>query len=183
MGTQEAYGFERKWWLDLDLTSGSMPDGTHVDNQTPEPSLYISTASITSNTGKIQIPRLGFDFGTDEVWSWVFMLPQGYSSGGTLYLTWNAVATTGDVIWKAATKIYTASTDLAAAFNAADLFSASTVAGTSLRFVSTSKALTMTDAAGGLFMALLIGRDANNASDTMSGDAFLVGAQFECVVA
>jgi hypothetical protein len=84
-------------------------------------------------------------------------------------------------VWKASIYVATASSsdiDTSAAFNAPDLSAATAVPGTAGQFKSTSIALTTPGLAAGRFAIVLIGRDADHASDTAAGDANVLTASF-----
>lgn len=94
---------------------------------------------------------------------------------------WFATPTSGNVIWKASIYVATASSsdiDTSAAFNAPDLSSAIAVPGTSGQHKLTSIALTSPGLAASRWAVLMVGRDADNASDTAAGDARIIAVSF-----
>jgi len=125
-----------------------------------------------------------FDAAADEFVDFRGIIPQNYAGGGfTLRIWWGATsATSGNTIWNAA---FRAIEDDAEDIDAAHTydFNAVTDAAPSLSGEYTAAVITFTDGAdadntgvGDPFI-LRIARDANNASDTMTGDAELLALE------
>lgn len=165
--------------LRLPIPGGSAPDASGSGNNPATLERIVSSGTQTTNTPKVTYSQLLFDQSTDEHWLWQLRIPQNYSSGGTLRLTWGAKVTSGDVIWKAGIVAADPSTDDmdAAIFNAADAASASTVPGTVGQQKETTITLTMTDVSAGDLVVIFVGRDADAGGDTAAGDATLSGAE------
>jgi hypothetical protein len=151
---------------------------TALANQPPSSNF----ATVDARNG---IMVLDFDAGTDESAVFVGVLPRSYSGGGlTVTLHWMASSDTTDTnvcVWNA--EIERSTTDLDS-----DSFAAAQAANGNPNATSgiiTSTAITFTAGAqmdslavGELFR-LRITRDANNGSDTMTGDAELVAVELK----
>lgn len=129
-------------------------------------------------------PVLDFDAATDESAIFGGVLPRHYSGGGvTVRLGWLASsATTGDVVWNGAFERHDDDvTDLDAdSFAAAQAATATTASGsgevqyTDIAFTDGAQ---MDSLAAGESFRLKITRDADNVSDTMTGDAELLSVE------
>jgi hypothetical protein len=146
---------------------------TATDNQPP------STAFATLDTRGTGIAVLDFDDATDESAVFVSIIPEAASlgSGLKIRLHWMATtATSGNVVWDVSLERMT--TDLDS--DSFDTIASGTAAanGTSGILTVTEITLTTIDSvtAGDAFR-LKVTRDANNASDTMTGDAELVAVE------
>lgn len=129
-------------------------------------------------------PVLDFDAATDEEAVFTGVLPRNYGGGGlTVDLIWAASsATSGNVVWDAAIeRIGAAQQDIdsdgfaavQSATGAANATSGNTTV-TSITFTSGAQ---MDNLAAGELFRLKVRRDANNVSDTMVGDAELLGVE------
>ena len=142
---------------------------TATDNQPP------STAFATLDT-RNSIAVLDFDDATDESAVFVSIIPEAASlgSGLKIRLHWMATtATSGDVVWDVSLERMT--TDLDS--DSFDTIASGTAAanGTSGILTVTEITLTTIDSVtAGDGFRLKVTRDANNGSDTMTGDAELV---------
>lgn len=161
----------------LPIPGGIAPDGSGTGNNPATPELVTSSGTQTTNTPKLHFVRLNFDQSTDEHWLWQFILPGDYSSGGELLLKWGAAVTSGNVVWKAGVEANASDWD-AAVFNAADVASASAVPATLGAITGDVITLTMTGATANEPIVIFMGRDADNASDTAAGDAWLLAVNF-----
>lgn len=138
-------------------------------------------ATLDTRNGQ---PVLDFDAGTDETAIFSSVLPRNYAGGGlTVTLHWMASsATSGDTIWQAAIERRNTDAD-ADSFAAAQSSAASTANGTSGIPSSTTVAFTsgaqMDSLAAGEPFRLKINRDADNGSDTMTGDAELFAVEIK----
>lgn len=131
-------------------------------------------------------PVLDFDAGTDESAVFTAVLPRNYASGGiTVYVHWAATsATSGDCVWNAAfERIGEGSQDIDSDGFASAQAVTATAPGTSGNV--DIAAITFTDGAQidsvavGEAFRLKITRDADNGSDTMTGDAELVAIELK----
>lgn len=122
-----------------------------------------------------------FDAATDESMDFRGILPQHYAGGGlTVLLHWIAEsATSGNVVWNAAMERL--NTDMDADSFATAQAATTTAAGTAgiiaVTTITMSSGANMDSLAAGESFRLRITRDANNGSDTMSGDAQLVAVE------
>lgn len=124
---------------------------------------------------------LDFDDTTDESAVFLGVLPRNYAGGGvTVTLHWAATsATTGNVVWEVAWERMNTDMD-------ADSFATGNTATTACNGTSgilTTSAITFTNGAQidsvavGEPFRIKVTRDANNGSDTMTGDAELVAVE------
>jgi hypothetical protein len=129
----------------------------------------------------VQHQWLLFDPTTEEHWLWTFELPPDYASGGTLTLVWSTKGTsTAQVVWKATSVCLVAgTTDLDAAIFDTVVTVAGTPSATQGIATRSTVALTMTNAAAGRAIIVMVGRDCDNGSDTNANDACLISASFE----
>lgn len=129
---------------------------------------------------------LDFDDSTDETVEFPCIMPRSYAGGGvTVKLYWAATsATSGDVKWNVAFKSFTADADDmdSKAFATAQT-GTSTTASASGELIETDIAFTdgaqMDSVAVGEYFRIQVTRDANDAADTMTGDAELVGIEIK----
>jgi hypothetical protein len=134
-----------------------------------------STAFATLDT-RSSIPCLDFDDATDESAVFMGIIPEGASlgSGLKIRLHWMATtATSGNVVWDVSLERMTTGLDS----DSFDTIASGTAAanGTSGILTVTEITLTTIDSVtAGDGYRLKVTRDANNASDTMTGDAELV---------
>lgn len=119
-----------------------------------------------------------FDAGTDESLDFRGVLPQHYAGGGlTIYVHWIAAsATSGNCVWNAA--IERLNTDMDSDSFATAQAATGAANGTSGIITTTSITMSsganMDNLAAGEAFRLRITLDADNGSDTMTGDAQLV---------
>jgi hypothetical protein len=163
------------------IPGGQAPDGSGTINNPATPEVGISSGTQTTNSPKSTQQWLLFDPATDEHWMWTFHLPGDYSSGGTVRLTWSTKGTsTNAVFWKAAIAIaIVGTTDFDAIVFDTVVTGSGNGAATQGITTQTTVALTMTNAAANRACVLMIGRDADNASDTNASDAVLHAVMFE----
>lgn len=145
---------------------------TATDNQPP------ATAFATLDT-RNSIAVLDFDDATDESAVFVSIIPEGAAlgSGLKIRLHWMATtATSGNCVWDVALERMT--TDLDS--DSFDTIASGTAAANGTSGVLTVTEITLTNIDGvtaGDGFRLKVTRDANNGSDTMSGDAELVAVE------
>lgn len=168
----------------LSLDGARPADGSGSGNNAPAPRLDVSSAAQTTNTPKVTHLVWLFDATTDEHLLWNFLLPDTYAGGGTLRVKWRAdTATTGSVVWKGslAPTVDGSTDDKDNTFNAAATSAASAAPGTLDQTAETTITLTVTNASARRRVSVMLGRDADHASDDMAGDAVLVGLSLEYV--
>ena len=149
---------------------GFAPDGSGTGNNTAALSYEVSTGTQTTNTPKVSRMKLLLDPTTDEHWMFQFKMPGDYSSGGTLrgQIGVGAVSP-GDVIMKAGISESTGNrTD--DVFLAGDVSSAIAMPATANQGTEFTIPLTVTSIAANDEIVVFIGRDADNASDTVNAD-------------
>lgn len=127
---------------------------------------------------------LAFDAGTDETCRWTFGAPQGITGTLTLVITYRmASATSGNVIFAAQVEAITdgdtTDTDAASSFDTANTSSATAVPGTAGYIDQIALTLTNADSvAAGDLLRISLFRDADNGSDTATGDAQVLMVEF-----
>jgi hypothetical protein len=165
----------------LTLESAVFPDASGTINNPPEYVRYISTGSQTSNSPKVTDDQGRFDAATDEHLEWGHLLPTNYASGGTVRLIWAAAsATSGNAVLKASiVPTVDASSDARALVYNTVTTTTTAAPGTLGQTVTTTIALTTTNMAANRRINIFVGRDADNGSDTMTGDLYLVGVTLE----
>ncbi len=161
---------------------GWAPDGSGTGNNPAALSYEVSTGTQTTNTPKVTQIKLLFDGATDEHWIFGFLMPSDYLSGGTLRGKVKfTTATSGTAIMKAGQKSSTDSStdDDASVYVAADVSSSITAPGTQGQTIGFTITLTTTDMAASRKINIFIGRDPDNASDTITTDLELLDLNFE----
>lgn len=167
--------------MELPIGAADLPDATGSGNNPPEILRDVSTGSQTSNSPKSTTTKARYDAATDEHLMWTRIIPANYSSGGTLRLIWKAVsATTNSTVWKGsvAPTVDSSTDDDAVVFNTVAT-TTTAVAGTQGQTKTTLLTLTMTSVAANEKVVFFVGRDADNGSDNMTGDAELLAVTFE----
>jgi hypothetical protein len=109
-------------------------------------------------------------------------MPQNYASGGTVRIQWMANATTGSAVWGARVGAVTpadADTPVEHAEAAATTTTTATNTTEARRLNETTIAPSFDSAAVGDLVFLLVYRDADNASDTLSVDAELINVSLD----
>ncbi len=129
-------------------------------------------------------PCLDFDAGTDESAIFTGVLPRHYSGGGiTVSLRWAASsATSGNVVWNTAIERIDdegldIDADSFATANAATAAAPATSGMAQYTDVAHTSGAQMDSLAAGESFRLKVTRDADNGSDTMTGDAELLGVE------
>lgn len=130
-----------------------------------------------------QRPALGFDASTDETCYWTDVAPQGLTGTLTLVVSFvMASATSGNVIMQAAVEAVTAgdATDLdsTTSFDTANSSATTAVPATAGYLAQMSITLTNKDSiAVGDYFRVSLNRDADNASDTATGDLLVLAVE------
>lgn len=127
-------------------------------------------------------PVLAFDASTDETCYWTGVAPQGITGTVTVVVSYAmASATTGSVYFQAALEAITAAdavdTDATTSFDTANSGNG-TVPGTAGYVQQISITMTNADSiAAGDYFRLSLSRDADNGSDTATGDAYVLAVE------
>lgn len=161
---------------------GYAPDKSGSGNQHAGLSYQVSTGVQTANTPKVSQLLLLFDPTIDEHWMFSFLIPGDWASGATLHGVLKcAIAITGNIIMKGGqfSSVDGSTNDLTALFTAADLSAAIAAPGVIGQTVSFTIALTTTGMAINRKCIIFIGRDADHASDTTTGDVELLSLNLE----
>lgn len=149
-----------------------------LDNEPPASSY----ATLDTRNGH---PCLDFDASADESAIFTAVLPRHYAGGGiTITLIWSATsATSGDVIWNTAIERMDTGTDIDAdsfaTANAATATTGATSGTPAYTTVAHTSGAQMDSLAAGEAFRLKVTRDADNGSDTMTGDAELLGIEIK----
>lgn len=168
----------------LPVPAPELPDGSGTGNNPAPWEKIISTGTQTTNTPKVSNHQHLFDAATDAHVLWQFPLLGDYVSGGLLRFWWGSKGTTGNVIWKvSALALISGITDAdVAVFPAPILTSPAEAVPATIGIVQSSTLTpTATNFAANRLIVLSLGRDADNASDTSTAVATLLGAVFEYV--
>jgi hypothetical protein len=142
---------------------------------------FLSTAfpGLVKNGSSFPVTGLAFDAASDEVAYWTFYAAAYGSGNVTVRVFWYAdTASSGDVVWEAQLAAITANTDtqdvetkaLATANTATDTHLGTT--GQRLHSIDITMS-NLDSLAAGDSVWLRLARDANNAADTMTGDAIV----------
>lgn len=147
----------------------------------------LSAEFPASNFPQLQLinrrPVISFDAATDETAYWTGVAPQGWTGTVTAVITYMmASATTGNVIFQVALEAVTDgdATDLDAttSFDTANTSATTAVPGTAGYIDQISVTLTNADSiAAGDYFRLSLNRDADNASDSATGDAHVLAVE------
>ena len=127
-------------------------------------------------------PVLAFDAATDETAYWTFVAPQGWTGTVTAVLSYiMASATSGNIYWQGQLEAVTAGDavdlDAGTSFDTANSGNGA-VPATAGYMQQISITITNADSiAAGDLVRLSINRDADNASDTATGDAYLIAVE------
>lgn len=148
---------------------------------TPE-SAHFPAANAPALTQVNRRFALAYDAATDETAFWTLAAPQGLTGALTLVVSYiMASATANNVVWaaqvEAVTDGDTVDLDAATSFDTANT-ATDAVPGTAGYLGQASITLTNADGiAAGDYVRIAIFRDADNASDTATGDAYLLAAE------
>ena len=144
------------------------------------PDLSNTAGFVVSNGTNYPVPSWSFDAGTDEAMYIVFRATNYGGSGNlTIKVIWYAdTATSGNVIWAAQIAAITPNTDsqdvTPDALGTENTVTDSHLGTTAKRLHEASITLSNLDSlAADDYVTLKIRRDADNASDTMAGDALM----------
>lgn len=157
-----------------------MASGNYLAVFTPLSNEPPASAFATLDT-RNSVPVLDFDAATDEEAVFGGVLPANYAGGGlTVTLVWMATsATTGDVVWDAqieahADDAFDIDSDGFAAVQSVTATTASASGEQQYSNITFTSGAQMDSLAAGESYRIKVRRDANNGSDTMTGDAELL---------
>lgn len=144
-----------------------------------------ATANAALNN-RNSIPVWEFDASTDESVLFNCLMPRNYAGGGvTVYIHWaGKTATSGNVVWNSAfERIGEGSQDTDsdgfATANAATATASGTSGNVDIQAIAHTNGAEMDSVAVGELFRLKITRDADNGSDTMTGDAQLFAVEIK----
>lgn len=144
--------------------------GDETDGSVPPTAVATSTSSVAAGTNSVAVRyrTRGFSPSTDNTLELHYTLPTNYVSGGTLNVSWISTNTTGNILFKTAFVTTPANTTnlTTLSFGSVTSTSAIAVATTAGMEKTTSIALGLTSAVAGARLIVMLGRDADNVSDT-----------------
>lgn len=166
-------------YLPLPIAAGAPPDGTAGNVFAPVQRKQSSAASPAPAWFEALM-----DASTVEALHWAFQMPGNYSSAPVIRITYKmASATSGNIIMEAhlaAVSDGDATDTDAKAFAAVNTSATTAVPGTAGYIDQLTISLTNADSvAANDWVVLRIARDADNASDTATGDLELIGVSLE----
>ncbi len=131
-----------------------------------------SGAAAPTNGQQLRRKFRGFDSATDEGTFFVHVLPSNYVSGGSLTFDWSSNATSGNVIWKTGYALSTQGTTDFDGLAIGTVTAASAQACSATAGVEVTKTIDLgvTGATAGQKIYIYLGRDADNASDTVNAN-------------
>lgn len=147
-----------------------------------------SSGTPPTNAPNLFFTELIFNGATDWHCFFGFAMPSDYASGGTLKLNWKRASGTGaaNVVWKGAVAAVTpGGTEVPNTKVLSTVATVTTAAGTTSQALQTSSInLNMDSAAPADSILIMLGRDADNAADTLDNvDAQVPTVWFEYTVA
>jgi hypothetical protein len=162
---------------------GTGPDNTGTGNNSAALTYEVSTGTQTTNTPKATQLKLLFDAATDSHWMFSLIIPSTYVSGGTLRGKFKmASATSGNIIMKASQiTVSDTAQDNASVFPAPASSGAVAVPGTAGAIAQFTITLPTTNFSPNRKCVIFIGRDADDAGDTATGNLELTNLNFEYV--
>lgn len=149
----------------------------NASNFTPASSNSARALVVTSQPILYQV--LAFDAATDQTAYWLFVAPQSLSGTLTLRILFRmASATSNAVVWQASLQAVTPGDaldlDVSNSFDSANSSGSVSVPSTAGYLAVASITMSNADSIEtGDFCILAVNRDADNASDTASGDAYI----------
>jgi len=160
----------------------TLPDGT-TNNLFCQAQVVKSTGTEPTNAPDVYFTELLFDGTSDEHALFTFVLPGDYASGGTVVIHWKRASGTGaaNVVWKSAIAAITpGGTEVPNSKIFNTVSTATTAAGTTSQALQTTSITPASDSAAAEDMiTVMVGRDADNASDTLNAvDAQVTGVYF-----
>ena len=164
--------------MNLPLSSAALPDGSSGN---AAPGFTMRTG--TNANPKRRILTADFDAATDEHLIFNFRMPANYLSGGVVKILWGANAVANSAVFGASLGAVTpadADTPYEHAQAAASTTTTATNATEARRLNETSITLANLDSvAPGDLVTLIVYRDADNGSDTLTVDAEVENIAFE----
>jgi hypothetical protein len=140
----------------------------------------IIVGGSTPNGG---VPCLAFDSATDEHADFIAVLPRNYGGGGlTVTLYWASSATSNATVWDVAfRRIADDAEDIDVShtydYNSVTATTASAAGEVDYAAIAFTDGADMDSLAVGELCCLRVRRDADNGSDTMTGDALLIAIE------
>lgn len=132
-------------------------------------------------TNDVDIQTLDFDQTTQEYAQFAFVMPDNWDASTVTYkAVWTAASGSGDVVWELQGRSYADDDAIDQAWGTAVEVTDTLTATDDICTTSESAAVTLAGTpAAGEYVHFRISRDAANGSDTLSGDAKLIGIRIE----
>lgn len=160
-------------------SDATFPDASGSGNSPATLETVVAGAAVVGNVPKVTYVQALFDPSTDEHLLWAFPLPTTFTDTLTFTLYWGAKVTTGNVVWKVSVSGGVSGNPAifdfgGASFQIPVLSAAVAVPPSVGRFTTTEITITPFLGVAGKPFIVMVGRDADNGSDTASGDATLL---------
>lgn len=132
-------------------------------------------------TNDIDLYSLDFDPDTDEYAQWSVWMPDDWDGGTvTAKFAWSAATGSGDVIWGLQGRSYANDDVIDAAWGTAQTVTDTLTATGDMCYSGVTSAITLAGTpAAGEFVQFRVYRDADNGSDTMTGDAEVLAIEIK----
>ena len=165
-----------------------IPGAVLTDNSASNAAPALQRVKSSAAAPSLHFLQLAFDAATDEMCYWAFRMPDDYASAPVLKVQYKmASATSGNVVIEgriAAVSDGDAQDVDAKALGTTNASSATAVPGTAGHIDEISLSLANADSlAAGDFTVVYLGRDANNGSDTATGDMEVIAVSLEYTTA
>ena len=144
-----------------------------------------ASAQIETTTNDVNVAVLDFDDSTDEFGHFQVQMPKSWDEGTLIaQFIWQTTATSGNCIWGIQAVAFANSDALDTAFGtAATVTDAAEATAGDVIITAETSAMTVAGSPGAEeYVAFRVYRDADNGSDTMTGDARLMGVKIHYTV-
>ena len=144
-----------------------------------------ASAQIETTTNDINVAVLDFDDSTDEFAHFQIQMPKSWDEGTLIaQFVWQTTATSGNCIWGIQAVAFANSDALDTAFGTAvTVTDAAEAAAGDVIITAETSGMTVAGSPGAEeYVAFRVYRDANDGSDTMTGDARLMGVKIHYTV-
>lgn len=140
---------------------------------------------VETTTNAVNVSTLDFDDSTDEYAHFQIQMPKSWDEGTLIaQFVWRTTATSGNCIWAIQAVAFANSDALDTAFGTAvTVTDAAEATAGDVIITDETSAMTVDGSPGAEeYVAFRVYRDANNGSDTMTGDAQLLGLKLHYTV-
>lgn len=138
-------------------------------------------STVEAGTNDVDYKVLDFDQTTEENCFVSFAMPDSWDGGTILAsFTWTTTASSGDVIWGLKGRSFANDDAIDQAYGTAQTVTDSFIAAGDIHISAATSAITLAGSpAGGQWVQLKIFRDADDAGDTLNGDARLIAVSIK----